>query len=99
MNYGKALRIVRAARNLTQKELAQKASLDSNYVSLIELGKRSPSEKSVRAITGALGIPQYLFLLLASDAGDLRAISTDQATALGRALLDVLFNSELQTPK
>jgi len=50
MNYGKAIKILRSAKNLEQQELAKKIGLDSSYISLIENGKRKPSPKRIQAL-------------------------------------------------
>ena len=97
MNYGKAIRIIRAARDMSQRQLADKADLDGNYISLVELGKRKPSDDALRAISKALNVPHYLFMLLASEGEDLRAISPDQASLLGRELLNILLAAETET--
>jgi transcriptional regulator with XRE-family HTH domain len=54
MDYGKAVRVARAISGIQQKELADRAGLNSSYVSLIEMGKRKPSLKAVRALSSAL---------------------------------------------
>ena len=56
MKYGKAIRICRAAKGLSQKELAAKAGIGSSHVSLIEAGKRSPSLATVEKLCDALKI-------------------------------------------
>jgi transcriptional regulator with XRE-family HTH domain len=71
MNYSKALKVARAISGLQQKELAERAELDASYLSLIELGKRKPSLSAIDKLSRALGIPQHLFVLLASEADDL----------------------------
>lgn len=62
INYAKAARIMRALRNMTQGELAKKASLDTSYISLLESGKRTPSAKALEKICKALAVPTYLIL-------------------------------------
>ena len=41
--YGRVLRQARKRRGLTQEKLADKADVQRNYVSLIELGRHSPT--------------------------------------------------------
>jgi len=98
MDYGKGLRIARAISGLQQKELADKAHLDSSYVSLIEMGKRKPSLKAVRALSQALNIPTSLLTLLASEPEDLTLTDPDElqevATSLAKLLLPETFHRD-----
>jgi transcriptional regulator with XRE-family HTH domain len=94
MNYGKAIKILRSARNFEQQELAKKAGLDSSYISLIEKGKRNPSSQAVEKITKSLSIPKHLLLLLASDEKDLRKVSKKESSMIGRQLLEILISSQ-----
>lgn len=99
MNYGKGIRIVRAARGLSQKDLAKQSDLNGNYISLIESGHRVPSTEALISISKALNVPLYLIALLGSDADDLRNIGTEQAGILGRQLLDILLSAEAEDNK
>jgi transcriptional regulator with XRE-family HTH domain len=71
MDYGKAVRIARAIAGLQQKELADLAGINPSHVSLIEVGKRTPSVGTVSKIAKALHIPENLMNLLAAEPEDL----------------------------
>lgn len=90
MDYAKAFRIVRSARGMSQKELAQRSHLDASYISLLESGRRVPSAATIEALGTALEIPVYLLSLLASEKQDLRDISEADAESLGRHLLNLV---------
>ena len=92
MNLSKAVRTARAAKGLSQKELAQAAQLDPSYVSLLESGKRNPSMGIVEAIANALDVPLYLLMLFGADDADLRFIDKMDAARLGTHLLAALAN-------
>jgi|SRR5476649_1968993 transcriptional regulator with XRE-family HTH domain len=96
MNVGKALRIVRAAKTLSQKQLANKVGLDASYISMIETGKRVPSMEVVETIAKGLRIPLYLLVLLGSSASEMKGLSSKQGEEMGKALLSILigFNEE-----
>lgn len=89
MDFGKALRTVRAARRLSQKDVAELASLDPSYISLIEAGRRKPTLTMAEELARALDVPVYLFMLLGSEEQDLRGIAPAQASILGRQILDL----------
>lgn len=54
--FGTALRAFRKAANLTQEVLGFEAQLDRTYISLLELGQRSPTLDTLIALTRALNI-------------------------------------------
>jgi transcriptional regulator with XRE-family HTH domain len=93
MNYGKAIKTIRAAKNLEQKELARMAKLNASYISLIESNRRAPSPAALEAVAKALHVPLYLLMLLASDKEDLHGVSETEATVLGRQLLEVVLSA------
>ncbi|WP_175011167.1 helix-turn-helix domain-containing protein [Burkholderia lata] len=54
--FGKALRSLRKARKVTQRDLAIHARLDRSYVSAMELGENSPTLHTLLALCRALDI-------------------------------------------
>ena len=54
--FGQALRSLRTKRGWTQTDLALRADVDRNYVSLIELGRNSPSVRMVFRLCEALDV-------------------------------------------
>lgn len=54
--FGRALRRLRLSRQLTQETLAHNSELDRTYISLLELGQRSPTLDTLFALCGALKI-------------------------------------------
>lgn len=59
---GEALREWRAARGLTLQEVADKTGISKSYLSAIELGKSSPTVRTLEEIAKALGADLNLFL-------------------------------------
>ena len=84
---------MRAARGISQKDLAQRAGSDRSYISLIEKGQRSPSTGKLEAIAKVLRVPMHLLSLLASDPDDL-VVDSATAAALSTQLLDLLIDSQ-----
>jgi transcriptional regulator with XRE-family HTH domain len=56
MSLGEQLRKARAAAGLTQEELAFKADISRNYVSLLELDAKSPTVQVLLRVCKALGV-------------------------------------------
>jgi transcriptional regulator with XRE-family HTH domain len=52
--FGSALRAMRKRRGLSQEALAHEAGVERNYISLIELGRNSPSIRLVFRLCDAL---------------------------------------------
>jgi transcriptional regulator with XRE-family HTH domain len=90
MDFARAVRVVRAARGMTQKELAASARLDPSYISLLETGKRNPSLSIIEDIASALDVPLHVLMLFGADDHDLRSGGSDEAMKLGEHLLAVL---------
>jgi transcriptional regulator with XRE-family HTH domain len=59
---GKALRSIRIDKGLSQEELAHQASVDRTYISIIELGQKSPTLDVIFKVCIALGITPSLLL-------------------------------------
>lgn len=92
MNYGKAIKIARSTKGLSQKELGKLINVNPSYISRLEASERSPSMETLEAISKALAVPMYLLMLLGSEAKDLKGISLEQASVLGQNLLDIIVN-------
>jgi transcriptional regulator with XRE-family HTH domain len=90
MNYGRAVRIARAAKLLSQGELAALSGLAPSYISRIESGERQPRHDAIQALADALQVPTRLLELLAASSEDLRGIDEDEAASIGRLLLGLL---------
>lgn len=56
IRFGDAVRRARAAANLTQEDLADKAGLDRSYVGGVERGERNPTLEVITKIAKGLGI-------------------------------------------
>jgi transcriptional regulator with XRE-family HTH domain len=94
MNYSKAVRMARSIANISQQELAKRASLNRSYISLIESGDRNATTETLEKIAAALGIPTHLFTLLAVEESDKTAIGKDQIQTLAVALTELLLHSK-----
>ncbi len=57
------IRKYREALNLSQEKLSESAGVSTDYISLIERGKRTPSLKRLVMIADALGVEPYKLLI------------------------------------
>lgn len=94
MNYGKAIRIVRSAKNISQTDLAELTNFDPSYISLIESNKREPSLRALGEISKKLSVPFHLLTLLASEEKELKHLPENKAEEIGKELLKVLISSQ-----
>ncbi len=53
---GKRIAFFRKLRNLTQAELAEKVGLSSNFIALIESGRRAPSFETLEKLIEVLNV-------------------------------------------
>ncbi|HEX7724761.1 MAG TPA: helix-turn-helix transcriptional regulator [Candidatus Paceibacterota bacterium] len=61
--FGVALREQRLLKNKTQDNLALDAGLDRTFISLLELGRRSPTLDTMVQLSSALQIPLSTLIL------------------------------------
>ena len=91
MNYGKAIKTIRAAKGISQKQLSEELQLDSSYLSRVERGERVPSTQLLEEISKNLGIPFYLLTLLSSDKEDLKNADKEEVKKISKNLLLALL--------
>ncbi len=60
--FGKVIRKLRLSKNLTQEDLAFDADLDRTYISLLELGQRSPTLDTQILLSHALDVQLSVIL-------------------------------------
>jgi transcriptional regulator with XRE-family HTH domain len=63
MTLGNAIKTVRTASRVKQRELATRAGVTANYISLVEGDKREPSVTLLKKIADSLEIPVSFFFL------------------------------------
>jgi transcriptional regulator with XRE-family HTH domain len=62
---GGAIKRLRAASGMTQKEFAEVLSISSTYLSNLEADRREPSIQLLRKMASSLSVPVGLFLAVA----------------------------------
>lgn len=93
MNYGKAIRIIRVSRNLSQTQLGERTGLDASYISRIEAGQRKASLETLEACAKELQIPVFLLVLAASSRDDLKGLPTEIIQPIAVTFLEILLAS------
>ena len=91
MNYSLAIKIVRAAKNISQQDLAQKIEMDPSTVSLLERGLREPSMKTLRRIALELDVPVHLLVMLSYPSSELESLDDESALFIGKQLLKAML--------
>lgn len=99
MNYGRAMKVVLAAREMSQQDLATRMKVDRAFISRISTAKNPPSGRTLERIAAGLKIPVYLLVLLASEDADLVGMSKGEADAIGQQLLQLIQNTESANSK
>lgn len=95
---GKKLRAVRLERNLSLRELAQKAEVSASLLSQIENGKANPSVRSLHSIAEAVSLPIDYFFPSSGNgkkmAGQTRQIAEGDNTVSVDLTVNELVSSE-----
>ena|SRR5215510_3561458 len=99
MNYGRAIKTVRAVRGMSQQDLALRMKVDEAFLSRLGKAGSSPSSRTLEKLANALEIPMYLLVLLASDEDELHSMSKAEADVLAKQLLGLLLTTESKTSK
>lgn len=94
MNYGRAIRTIRAAKGFTQKTLSNLTGFDPSYISRIEKGERIPTLETLEIIADKSSIPFYLLTLLASEKKDLRNLPEEKTSLIANQLLNILISAQ-----
>lgn len=87
MTLGNAIKLIRTARNLTQREIAKKLKVSANYLSLIESDKRDPSLAFLNRLAGALEVP--IAMLFVFQGEPLPGVPTSNIEKLREMLLRI----------
>jgi transcriptional regulator with XRE-family HTH domain len=88
IDYGKAFKLARTTRAMTQNEVAERAEITANYLSLIESSVRIPHADTIERLAKALRVPVWAIVVLGSD---------DAPDAVQRAAMAMLTNEEPST--
>lgn len=90
MNIGKAIRLCRVQKNLSQAQLAELVGLTASMISMIETGKREVSLSLLNQISKMLSVPVPILTYLAAEEDDLKDESSEFREAVSKVVLDLI---------
>jgi transcriptional regulator with XRE-family HTH domain len=64
---GNAIKLIRTARGMSQRDLAPKLNISANYLSLVEGDKRDPSLAVLKRISVELKVPVAMLFMLQGE--------------------------------
>lgn len=96
MKVGRAIKMCRSRRGLSQAELARRANCSVSYLSMLENDLRDPALSMVENIAKALHVPIGILFFLAADRNDITGMDKDLAGQLARAALELLSERDPQ---
>ena len=97
MNLGRAIKMCRTSRGLSQVELADRAQCSVSYLSLLENSQRDPALSVVEKISQGLNVPIGILFFLAADNNELSGIDADLKGNIARTALEFLNEPKRQS--
>lgn len=97
MNLGRAIKICRNSRGLSQAELAKRAQCSISYLSLLENSHRDPVLSVVENISRELNVPIGILFFLAADNNELSGLNDDLKGNIARTVLELLNEPKPQS--
>jgi transcriptional regulator with XRE-family HTH domain len=88
LRIGQTLKDLRAARGLTQQDLADDLGISASYLSLLESGKRRTTRKILRGLSDYLNLPAGYFVIEAMQLTGLEPRHRDVIQELRRDLVE-----------
>jgi transcriptional regulator with XRE-family HTH domain len=67
LTLGNAIKLIRTARGISQRDLASELKISANYLSLIESGKREPSLAFLNRLATELGVPIAMLFMFQGE--------------------------------
>ncbi len=90
MNLGKAIKLCRNRKGMTQTALAKKVDLSVPYISQIENGQKDPTLSTIEKIASGLKVPINILFFLGSNHAELDGLKPELAEKLSHLALQFL---------
>ena len=87
MTLGNAIKLIRTARGISQRELAPKLKISANYLSLIESDKRDPSLAFLKRLAAELKVPLAMLFMFQGE--PLPGVHANDMEELKRVILQL----------
>ena len=87
MTLGNAIKLIRTARNITQRQIAKQLDVSANYLSLIESDRRDPSLAFLNRLAGALKVPVAMLFVFQGE--PIPGVPSSDLTKLREMLLQI----------
>lgn len=89
MDIGRAIKLFRTQKGLTQTELAERTTLSVSYLSLLERNKRDPVMSSIIKIADALDISVFILMFTASSNTDKQLLGSGVCEKISHLILSI----------
>jgi transcriptional regulator with XRE-family HTH domain len=90
MNIGKAIKLCRTRRGLSQAKLAALATCSVSYLSLLENSQRDPTLSTIEKIAFSLNVPIGILFFLGAEKNELSGFDKQLAGQLAVTALEFL---------
>lgn len=94
MNIGKAIKLCRTQRGISQVTLAQSLDLTPAMISMIESEKREVTLTQLTRISSALRVPVTILIFLGANNDELENLDSDLKEKISKIVLDILKDSD-----
>jgi len=93
MNIGKALKLVRSAKDLSLEIVAERSGISASYLSRIERDERQATMPLVARIAEALAVPVAIVVFLGSDEAELKGLDKNTERRFSELAFDLIRQS------
>ena len=93
MNIGKALKLVRSAKDLSLEIVAERSGISVSYLSRIERDERQATMPLVAKIAEALAVPVAIIVFLGSDEAELKGLDKNTERRFSELAFDLMRQS------
>ena len=97
MNIGKAIKLCRNRRGLSQAKLAKLADCSVSYLSLLENSQRDPTLSTIENVALALNVPIGILFFLGAEKNEMSGFDRELAGQLAVTALEFLSEEHQST--
>lgn len=90
MNIGKAIKLCRSQKGLTQKAVAEKAEISIAFLSMIEKGKRDLNFQTLETLAKGLEVPLNILIFMGMDNKEAECMPANLRNQLSKLVMEIL---------